>query len=79
MNKPTDTALLSIQRDDENCNDSPNEHFETVLNARLSRRSLLRGSLASAAGALLGATGLSACGSDNAPATLLPVAPAPAP
>ncbi|MGZ9046075.1 MAG: PhoX family protein, partial [Telluria sp.] len=47
--------------------------------ARLSRRSLLRGSLASAAGALLGATGLSACGSDNAPATLLPVAPAPAP
>lgn len=62
MNKPTDLV-------------SSNEHFSTVLEARLSRRSLLRGGAATAASALLGAIGLSGCGgSDNEPVTAPPVA-----
>ncbi|NML61446.1 PhoX family phosphatase [Massilia sp. RP-1-19] len=76
MNKPND-LLCHVDADDIDCNDSPNEHFETILNARLSRRSLLRGSFASAATAVLGATGLSACGSDDGPLT--PVTPPPNP
>ena len=56
---------MTRHADDIDCNDSTNEHFNTVLEARLSRRSLLRGGFASAAGAALGALGLSACGSDN--------------
>lgn len=62
MNKPTDLPRIAIDHDDISSNDSSNEHFSTVLNARLSRRSLLRGGVASAAGALLGTIGLSACG-----------------
>jgi uncharacterized protein len=46
-------------------NDSPNEQFSTVLNARLSRRGLLRGGVVSVAGAMLGSMGLSACGSSD--------------
>ena len=79
MNKPND-LLCHVDADDIDCNDSPNEHFNTILNARLSRRSLLRGSFASAATAVLGATGLSACGSDNGPLDPAPpVTPAPVP
>ncbi|MBZ2208008.1 PhoX family protein [Massilia soli] len=82
MNKPND-LFCHVDADDVDCNDSPNEHFNTILNARLSRRSLLRGSFASAATAVLGATGLSACGSDNGPvepvAPVTPVTPAPPP
>ena len=82
MNKPND-LLSHVDADDIDCNDSPNEHFNTVLNARLSRRSLLRGSFASAATAVLGATGLSACGSDSGPvepvAPVTPVTPPPPP
>jgi len=59
-----------IDQDDIGYNDTPNEHFEQVLAARLSRRSLLRGGAASAATAVLGSIGLSACGgSDNDPAS----------
>jgi uncharacterized protein len=56
---------MTKHADDIDCNDSKNEHFNTVLDARLSRRSLLRGGFASAAGAALGAVGLSACGSSD--------------
>ena len=76
MNKPND-LLCHVDADDIDCNDSPNEHFNTILNARLSRRGLLRGGFASAATAVLSATGLSACGGDNGPDA--PVTPAPAP
>ena len=76
MNKPNDPVRTSIDPDDIDCNDSPNEHFNTVLNARLSRRSLLRGGMASAATAIFGAVGLSACSSDDSPG---PVTPTPTP
>lgn len=71
MNKPTDQARTVVDHDDISSNDSSNEHFSAVLNARLSRRSLLRGGVASAAGALLGGISLTACGgsSDNVVAT----------
>ena len=66
MNKPTDLARIPVDRDDIDTNVSSNEHFSTVLEARLSRRNLLRGGAATAASALLGAIGLSGCGgSDN--------------
>ncbi|MGI4842794.1 MAG: PhoX family protein [Janthinobacterium lividum] len=66
MNKPTDLARIPVDHDDIDTNVSSNEHFSTVLEARLSRRSLLRGGAATAASALLGAIGLSGCGgSDN--------------
>ena len=68
MNKPTDLARIPVDHDTDT-NVSSNEHFSTVLEARLSRRSLLRGGAATAATALLGAIGLSGCGgSDNDPA-----------
>ncbi|OON59384.1 phosphatase [Massilia sp. KIM] len=66
MNKPLDLARIPVDHDDIDTNDSPNEHFSAVVQARMSRRSLLRGGAASAATALFGAVSLSACGgSDN--------------
>jgi len=47
---------------DEDANTSDNPRFETVLQARLSRRSLLRGSVGGIATAVLGSSALSACG-----------------
>ena len=65
MNKPTDLARIPVDHDIDT-NVSSNEHFSSVLEAHLSRRSLLRGGAATAASALLGAIGLSGCGgSDN--------------
>ncbi len=51
--------------DSEDCNRSGNPDFQTVLDARLSRRSLLRGGVGTAATAVLGSLGLSACGGDD--------------
>lgn len=67
MNKPNDLVRNSIAADDIDSNVSPNEHFNTILNARLSRRNMLRGGAVSAATAIMGSMGLSACGggSDN--------------
>ncbi len=80
MNKPHDPARLSIESDDAECNTSPNEHFNAVLSARLSRRSLLRGGFASAATAIMGGAGLAACGAPDDVATPpAPVVPAPTP
>jgi hypothetical protein len=66
MNMPKD--LPAIDPDDIGHNPTANESFEHVLNARLSRRNLLRGGVASAASAMLGAVGLSGCGSNDDPA-----------
>ena len=73
MNRPVDLPLHA--RDDADLNTSTNPSFNQVLDARLSRRSLLRGGVGSAASALLGGWGLAACGggSDD------PVTAAPAP
>ena len=61
--------------DDEDSNTSSNPSFRAVLDARLSRRNILRGSLGSALTAALGTVSLTACGGSDDPAP----APAPAP
>lgn len=72
MNKPVDLPLSNF--DDEDSNTSPNPRFETVLNARLSRRNILRGSLGTALTTAFGGLALAGCGGgDDDPA------PAPAP
>ena len=59
--------------DDLNSSDNPS--FQSVLQARLSRRSLLRGSVGTAATAVLGSWGLAACGGgDDDPAPAAPAA-----
>lgn len=62
MNKPRDLPVTSIDPDDIGHNESSNTHFSAILDARISRRNLLRGGAASAATALFGSLGLSACG-----------------
>ncbi|MBH9553727.1 PhoX family protein [Inhella gelatinilytica] len=63
---------------DEDSNRSDNPHFDQVLTARLSRRSLLRSGVG-ASSAALGGVLLSACDSEAAPAPAPLPAPAPAP
>ncbi|MET0962843.1 MAG: PhoX family phosphatase [Noviherbaspirillum sp.] len=67
MNRTARAIPSVIDADDIGNNNTKNPDFASVLDARLSRRSLLRGGVASAAGALLSTLGLSACGgsSDN--------------
>ncbi|MFT3816676.1 MAG: PhoX family phosphatase [Rubrivivax sp.] len=56
-----------LDPDDIGYNDSRNPSFTALLDARLSRRDLLRGGVATAGGALLGSISLAACGgSDDA-------------
>lgn len=64
--------LPVVNFNDENSNTSSNPSFESVLQARLSRRGLLRGSMGYTGGAMLGGFGLTACGGgDNAPSETL--------
>lgn len=62
MSKLNDLPANNVDPDEIGYNNSSNDTFESVLEKRLSRRSLLRGGAASAAGAFLGSFGLSACG-----------------
>ncbi len=77
MTKAFESSTPDAGYDDVDHNNSGNETFRTVLDARLSRRSLLRGGVGTAASAVLGSWSLAACGGsdDDAPAP----APAPAP
>jgi uncharacterized protein len=54
-----------VDPDEIDHNHSANETFQTVLQARLARRSILRGAIGSAAAAVFGGITLSACGSDD--------------
>jgi len=72
VNKPLDLARPA-DHDDIDLNNSSNEQFSTVMNARLSRRNMLRGGAATAATALLSTFGLTACGgSDDDPVATTP-------
>ncbi len=51
-----------IDFNDENSNTSANPSFDSVLQARLSRRGLLRGSVGSVGTVMLGGLGVAACG-----------------
>ena len=70
MNKPHDLPLHVVV-DADDLNPTANPSFNQVLDARMSRRSLLRGGVGGAATAVLGSFGLAACGGggDDALAT----------
>ena len=54
MNHPFDLAGHKAQFHDEDSNRSDNAHFDAVLQARLSRRGLLRGAVGTASAAVFG-------------------------
>ncbi|WP_034410482.1 PhoX family protein [Derxia gummosa] len=59
-------ARIEIDHDEDAIvNPSANPHFGEVLNARLSRRGLLKGGVGGAALSMFGAFSLAACGSDD--------------
>ena len=62
MNQAVDPSLLKRAHDDVDHNTSGNTAFQAVLDARLSRRSILRGGVGSAATALFGSLAVAACG-----------------
>lgn len=73
MNKRIDFPIDKIDPDDIGHNTSANPRFDGVLQARLSRRSILRGSVGTAAAAVFGSGALAACGgSDDTPAPAAP-------
>ncbi|GAA4428032.1 PhoX family phosphatase [Acidovorax lacteus] len=72
-------APAAIDFNNENANTSANPTFEAVLDARLSRRGLLRGGVGSVGAAVLGGFSLSACGGGSDPAPAPAPAPAPGP
>jgi uncharacterized protein len=80
MNRPFDLPVAT-SFDDEDSNRSDNPSFDSVLQARLSRRNMLRGGFGTAMTAAFGASALSACGggSDNTPAPAPAPTPAPPP
>jgi uncharacterized protein len=65
MNKAVDFPLSAIHADEADYNSSGNPDFQSVLDARLSRRSVLRGGVGSAATAVLGGWSLAACGGSD--------------
>jgi secreted PhoX family phosphatase len=71
--------LLPVPHDDDaDLNTSGNPSFLTVLDARLTRRGMLRGGVGGAAAAVLGGLGLTACGgsdNDDPPVAAPPPAP----
>ena len=72
----TETKMTNqIDFNDENSNTSSNPSFDSVLQARLSRRGLLRGGVGSVGTVVLGGMGLTACGGGD-DAMAAPAAPA---
>ena len=63
-----------IDFNDENSNTSSNPSFDSVLQARLSRRGLLRGSVGTVGTAMLGGLAVAACGGSDEVVTPAPVA-----
>ena len=76
MNKPNDLAISATDLNDIDSNASHDNHFNSILNARLSRRNWLRGSAVTAATAVMGSMGLSACGGGS---DAIAVTPTPTP
>ncbi len=76
MNKPFDLPATIVHDDELDLNTSGNASFNQVLDARLSRRSMLRSGMGTAGAAVLGTWGLTACGGggDDAPAVVTPAA-----
>jgi uncharacterized protein len=80
--KPTLAPRLCadfVDADDHVNNPSVNAHFDSVLQARLQRRSIFKGALGTGAAAIFGALATVACGGSDTPAVAAPPAPPPAP
>lgn len=76
MTTERNAHLQGVDLHEENSNTSGNPHFDSVLHGRLSRRGLLRTSVASASAVVLGTFGVSACGGGSNGADPTPVPPA---
>jgi len=75
--KPTTTTEISTYDDNEIVNHSGNAHLSDILAANMNRRGVLRGSVATSAGVLLGSVGLTACGGDGSGPAKPPVSNGP--
>lgn len=62
------TPAASFHEEDD-CNTSSNPTFESVLQARLGRRSMLRGAIGTATSAMFGSLSVAACGGGDDPVT----------
>jgi secreted PhoX family phosphatase len=62
MNRPVDLPPALYEGDEADLNTSGNDSFNAILDARLTRRSVLRGGVGTAATAVLGSWSLAACG-----------------
>jgi uncharacterized protein len=69
MTIKSSTTIVAFD-DDQDTNTSANPSFDSVLSARLSRRSLLKGTMGLAAGTFFGGS-LMACGDDESPGSAL--------
>jgi secreted PhoX family phosphatase len=65
MKKMTDISSTQVDFNNDNSNASDNPTFESIFNARMSRRNMLRGGVGMAVGVALPTLGLAACGSDS--------------
>src|SRR5688572_18042087 len=72
MNKPADRPQQAIDFNEENSNTSANPTFDSILQSRLSRRGLLRGSVGTVGTAVLGGLGVTACGGGSGDAVAAP-------
>ncbi|QGZ38120.1 hypothetical protein IP92_01594 [Pseudoduganella flava] len=73
MQKDSGDIRHVVDHDDIDTNTSGNDSFQTVLQANLKRRAVLKGGMLSAASALFGGMALTACGgSDDDPAPVTP-------
>ena len=75
MNHRVDAPEQAIDFNNENSNTSANPTFDAVLDARLSRRGLLRGGVGSVGTAVLAGFGVTACGGSDDPVVTPPAAP----
>ena len=78
MNARVDINTEFVDPDDLDNNRSANPHFETVLDAGMKRRGLLRGGVAGAMGAMFAPLALTACGGGDDDVVVSAPAPAPA-
>jgi secreted PhoX family phosphatase len=65
MHNPADLPQQAVDFNEENSNGSANPTFDSILQTRLSRRGLLRGSVGTVGTAVLGGLGVTACGGGN--------------
>ncbi len=76
MNHSPDLPAHNLHDDEADLNTSGNASFNQVLDARLSRRAMLRGGVGTAAAAVMGSWSLTACGGGNGDDAPPPAAPA---